>query len=31
MNNLRKNQEGYRKKRQMFEDLNELAENFSEK
>ena len=31
MDNLMKNQEGYRIKRLTFEDLNELAENFSEK
>ena len=31
MNNLMTNQEGYRIKRLTFEDLNELAENFSEK
>ena len=31
IDNLMKNQEGYRIKRLTFEDLNELAENFSEK
>ena len=31
MDNLMTNQEGYRIKRLTFEDLNELAENFSEK
>ena len=31
MDNLMKNQAGYRIKRLTFEDLNELAENFSEK
>ena len=31
MDTLMKNQEGYRIKRLTFEDLNELAENFSEK
>ena len=31
MDNLMKNQEGYRIKKLTFEDLNELAENFSEK
>ena len=31
MDNLMKNQEGYRIKSLTFEDLNELAENFSEK
>ena len=31
IDNLMKNQEGYRIKRLTFEDLNELVENFSEK
>ena len=31
MDKLMKNQEGYRIKRLTFEDLNDLAENFSEK
>ena len=31
IDNLMKNQEGYRIKRLTFEGLNELAENFSEK